>query len=97
MKKKTATFIFESVIDGPGIIKKTASVLLSVNYEDKRFIVTPTTGDNTFGFAGTSDASAEWLATVECLRQAIEFGRKEVGQDPKVMPAPICQECQKSF
>lgn len=99
MKKKTATFVFESTYNGTSVLdKKTASVLLTVNYGLGTFSVSPTGEEDVFVFMGDSDIESDkWLATINCIQKAVTFGRMETGQEPEIEQAPICRECQKSF
>ena len=79
MKKKKSIFVFEKEYGDSAYTKK-ASVELHVNDLSGTFDVKPPYGGG-FCFEGNSGESEMWLAVAELIKESIEFGRHEIGQE----------------
>jgi len=84
MEKINATFHFTEKYEHTNFSKQEATVTLYVDYKQNQFSITPGfSGGDKFRFCQSSRDYKKWLAVINCIQRAIEFGNIEIGVIPR--------------
>lgn len=83
IKNSNSTFVITKEYQGneevPSPTPRNVSIILKINYHNKIFDIENSNGNKQFMFYTTSYKWREWLAVLECIKEAIEFANKELG------------------
>lgn len=82
IKNSNSTFVIKRKYEDPNVSESRiteVSIILKVNYDNKTFDIENSVGNKQFMFHTTSHKWREWLAVLECIKEAIEFANKELG------------------
>lgn len=77
MKKMSATFSFSEKYQHVSGTEQSVSVQLYIDYQSNTFSVYPHNSDN-FKFKEASQHYKMWMAVLNCIREAIEFGSDQI-------------------
>jgi hypothetical protein len=88
MEQITGTFLFTGKYQHTTFTQQEVTVKLEIDYKSKVFSITPSYNGDKFKFSQTSKDYKKWIAVLDCIREAIDFGNQELGVTNKVIPAP---------
>ena len=83
MERIKATFHFSRKYEYENFKKEDVSVILEIDYHKESFSIRPAFGDE-FNFVQCSINYKKWIAQLNCIQQAIDFGNVEIGVTPSI-------------